>query len=113
MQNGELTLDQVKPAYAIIDAFHHKKVPGFDVKGFDNLEVIARDAKQLQEEQDLFDLNISAYLKLQRCGEQLGYLKSCWDWVGGVMYTFTGALFCFLPCMQICTGDRKCLSVCH
>lgn len=90
IQNGELTLDQVKPAYEIIDAFHHKKVPGFDVKGFDNLEVIARDAKQLQEEQDLFDLNVSSYLKLQRCGEQLGYLKSCWDWVGGVMYTFTG-----------------------
>lgn len=89
MQNGELTLDQVQPAYAIIDAFHHKKVPGFDVAGFDNLMVIARDAKQLQEEQDLFDLNVSSYLKLQRCGEQLSYLKSCWDMVGTVMYTFT------------------------
>lgn len=89
LQNGELTLDQVQPAYAIIDAFHHKKVPGFDIEGFDNLMVIAKDAKQLQEEQDLFDLNVSSYLKLQRCGEQLSYLKSCWDMVGTVMYTFT------------------------
>jgi dynein heavy chain, axonemal len=89
LQNGELTLDQVKPSYAIIDAFHHKKVPGYDVRGFDNLIVIARDAKQLQEEQDLYDLNVSSYLKLQRSGEQLGYLKSCWDMVGTVMYTFT------------------------
>jgi hypothetical protein len=87
MQNGELTLDQVRPAYATIDAFHHKAAPGFAVRGFTNLLVIARDAKQLQEEQDLYDLNVSSYLKLQRCGEQLGYLKSCWDMVRSLWLT--------------------------
>ena len=51
LQNGELTLDQVRPAYGMIDAFHHKSVPGFNIKGFTNLQIIARDAKQLQEEQ--------------------------------------------------------------
>jgi hypothetical protein len=73
------------------------------VKGFDNLEVIAKDAKQLQEEQDLFDLNVSSYLKLQRCSEQLGYLKECWDWVGCVMYTFTGVL------PRLCSSYTHCM----
>lgn len=81
MQNGELTLDQVRPAYATIDAFHHKAAPGLDLPGFANLLAIAQSARQLQEEQDLYDLNVSSYLKLQRCSEQLGYLKSCWDMV--------------------------------
>jgi hypothetical protein len=62
LQNGELTLEQVKPAYSIIDAFHHKKVPNFDVAGFDNLLLIMKDSRKLQEQQDLFDLNVSSYL---------------------------------------------------
>jgi len=79
---------QVPKAYRVIDSFHHGKAPCTVEKGFENLGLIMRDSQRLQEEQDLFDLNVSSYLKLQRCGEQLGYLKSCWDMVGTVMYTF-------------------------
>ncbi len=41
-----------------------------------------------QEAQDLFELYQSDYLKLQRCSEELGHLKSLWDTVGAVMFTF-------------------------
>lgn len=80
---------QVPAAYRTLDAFHHGQAPGFDVPGFENLGRILKQSRQLQENQDLFDLMISAYLKLQRCEEQLGYLKACWDMVATVMYTFS------------------------
>lgn len=41
-----------------------------------------------QEFQDLFELYVSDYLMLQRCGEELLYLKSLWDTIAAVMYTF-------------------------
>lgn len=47
------------------------------------------DSKQLQECQDLFELYVSDYLMLQRCSEELLYLKALWDMVGAVMFTFS------------------------
>jgi hypothetical protein len=49
------------------------------------------ESKQLQESQDLFELYVSDYLMLQRCNEELLYLKSLWDMAGAV-----GGSSCYL-----------------
>ncbi len=46
------------------------------------------ESKQLAEWQDLFELYVSDYLQLQRCSEELLYLKALWDMVGALMYIF-------------------------
>ena len=42
---------------------------------------IIAESKQLQEAQELFELFQSDYIPLQRCSEELLYLKSLWDMV--------------------------------
>lgn len=81
--NSELKLESVKPAYAVLDAFHHGSVDEYP-----SVTTIIAESKQLQEAQELFELFQSDYLMLQRCNEELLYLKSLWDMVGTVMYTF-------------------------
>ncbi|KAK9808985.1 hypothetical protein WJX72_007373 [[Myrmecia] bisecta] len=80
----ELKLEHVKPAYAMLDAFHHGKV-----ESYMSVSKIMADSEQLRECQDLFELYVSDYIMLTRCKEELGYLKSLWDMVATVMYTFT------------------------
>lgn len=74
---------QVKPSYKVLDEFRSGCVDGYP-----SVLAIIAESKQLQEAQELFELYQSDYLKLQRCNEELGYLKSLWDMVGAVMYTF-------------------------
>eukprot|EP00879_Flechtneria_rotunda_P005416 GHRR01005708.1.p1 GENE.GHRR01005708.1~~GHRR01005708.1.p1 ORF type:complete len:1495 (+),score=578.36 GHRR01005708.1:300-4784(+) len=81
--NGELKHEVVRPAYQILDAFHHGSVDSYP-----SVTTIVAESKQLQELQELFELYVSDYLMLQRCNEELLYLKSLWDMVGAVMYTF-------------------------
>lgn len=76
MPGGELKLEAVRPAYAVLDAFHHAKVDSYP-----SVTTIIEESRQLQEFQDLFELYISDYLVLQRCSEELLYLKSLWDMV--------------------------------
>eukprot|EP00882_Tetradesmus_deserticola_P009731 GHRQ01010278.1.p1 GENE.GHRQ01010278.1~~GHRQ01010278.1.p1 ORF type:complete len:796 (+),score=404.80 GHRQ01010278.1:482-2869(+) len=83
VSGGDLRLEAVRPAYAVLDAFHHGSVDGHA-----SVTAIIEESRQLQELQDLFELYISDYLMLQRCSEELLYLKSLWDTVGAVMYTF-------------------------
>jgi dynein heavy chain len=40
---------------------------------------ITAESKQLQESQELFELFQSDYIMLQRCAEELLYLKGLWD----------------------------------
>ncbi|KAF6251999.1 flagellar outer dynein arm heavy chain beta [Scenedesmus sp. NREL 46B-D3] len=80
---AELRLEAVRPAYAVLDAFHHGSVDAHS-----SVTAIIEESRQLQELQDLFELYVSDYLVLQRCSEELLYLKSLWDMVGAVMYTF-------------------------
>ena len=47
------------------------------------MKIIA-ESKQLQEAQELFELFQSDYIQLQRCSEELLYLKSLWDMVRDV-----------------------------
>ncbi len=54
-----------------------------------SVTAITAESKQLAEWQDLFELYVSDYLALQRCGEELLHLKAMWDMVGAVMYTFS------------------------
>lgn len=53
---------QVKPAYLVLDAFHHGQVEG-------QLSVtkIMADSEYLRECQDLFELYVSDYIMLMRC----------------------------------------------
>lgn len=74
---------QVKPSYKILDDFR-----AGSVEGYPSVLAIIGESKQLQEAQELFELYQSDYLKLQRCNEELGYLKSLWDMVGANMFTF-------------------------
>lgn len=62
----------------ILDAFHHGSVDGHP-----SVTSIIAESKQLQEFQDLFEMYVSDYLVLTRCSEELLYLKSLWDMVGG------------------------------
>eukprot|EP00798_Chlamydomonas_sp_ICE-L_P004667 gene4667-14864_t len=62
-EGGELKSDLVKPAYVILNDFHHGKPATYP-----SLIDIVAESKQLQEE--------------------LQYLKSLWDMVGTVMFTF-------------------------
>lgn len=73
---GELKVDAVRPAYEVLDAFHHGSVDGYP-----NVTAIIAESKQLQEFQDLFEMYVSDYLVLTRCSEELLYLKSLWDMV--------------------------------
>jgi dynein heavy chain, axonemal len=131
---GELKLDQVQPAYRILDAFHHgraspgcgmslgdlwgvaltpgiaatcvqhnacvptshsscqqlMRVPGAgSLDGYVSVTAMVKDSKQLQESQDLFEIYVQDYMQLHKCNEELLYLKSLWDTVGTVMYTFS------------------------
>eukprot|EP00201_Polytomella_parva_P017476 CAMPEP_0175071536 /NCGR_PEP_ID=MMETSP0052_2-20121109/19298_1 /TAXON_ID=51329 ORGANISM="Polytomella parva, Strain SAG 63-3" /NCGR_SAMPLE_ID=MMETSP0052_2 /ASSEMBLY_ACC=CAM_ASM_000194 /LENGTH=4543 /DNA_ID=CAMNT_0016338719 /DNA_START=12 /DNA_END=13643 /DNA_ORIENTATION=- len=79
---GELKLDTVKPAYRLLNEFRSGNVQNHPSV----LQIIA-ESKQLQEAQELFELFQSDYLKLQRCSEELCYLKNLWDMIGTVMYT--------------------------
>ena len=75
---------QVKPAYKILDDFHHGSVDDYP-----SVTAIIAESKQLQEAQELFELFQSDYIMLQRCSEELLFLKSLWDMVGTVMFTFS------------------------
>lgn len=83
VSGSELKLEHVKPAYAILDAFHHGSIDEYP-----SVTAIIAESKQLQEAQELFELFQSDYIMLQRCSEELLYLKSLWDMTGAVMYTF-------------------------
>ncbi len=80
---GELRLEAVRPAYQMLDAFHHGSVDQHP-----SVADIVAEARRLQELQELFELYVSDYLPLTRCGEELHYLKALWDMVGAGMYTF-------------------------
>lgn len=73
---GVLKVDALRPAYQVLDAFHHGSVDSYP-----SVTAITAESKQLQEFQDLFELYVSDYLVLQRCSEELLYLKSLWDMV--------------------------------
>jgi dynein heavy chain len=79
----EIKLEFVKPSYKILDEFRHGSLDGYP-----SVSKIVAESKQLQEAQELFELFQSDYIYLQRCGEELLHLKSVWDMVGTVMYTF-------------------------
>ncbi|GBF97683.1 flagellar outer dynein arm heavy chain beta [Raphidocelis subcapitata] len=80
---GELKLEHVRPAYSVLDAFHHTGVDGHP-----SVKAIIAESKQLQEWQDLFELYVQDYLPLTRCAEDLLNLKSTWDTAAAVLYTF-------------------------
>lgn len=62
MRTDEVLDLQVKPAYLVLDAFHHGQVEG-------QLSVtkIMADSEYLRECQDLFELYVSDYIMLMRC----------------------------------------------
>ena len=77
------------PAYNRLDDFHHGTVTDEESgKVFQSVMDIISASETLRENQDLFELFVSDYVFLTRCKEELGYLKSVWDTVGSVMYTF-------------------------
>ena len=84
-QDGsELKLEHVKPAYKILDEFHHGSLTDQTEEGpivYPSVFKIIAESKQLQEAQELFELFQSDYIPLQRCSEELLYLKSLWDMV--------------------------------
>jgi len=65
---GEIKLEHVKPAYQVLDAFHH-----IGVDAHPSVIAIIAESKQLQEWQDLFEL----YVQVWVCGLVGG-------WVGGL-----------------------------
>jgi dynein heavy chain len=82
LKGGELKLEQVKPAYKILDEFHHGSLTDpTDNVVYPSVYKIIAESKQLQEAQELFELFQSDYVPLQRCSEELLYLKSLWDMV--------------------------------
>ncbi len=73
---------QVKPSYKILDEFHHGSLTDpTDGVVYPSVYKIIAESKQLQEAQELFELFQSDYIPLQRCSEELLYLKSLWDMV--------------------------------
>ena len=59
--------------------------------------ILLAESKQLQESQDLFELYVSDYLMLQRCSEELLYLKALWDMAGAVSHVGIQALLTAFP----------------
>ena len=108
VSGSELKLENVKPAYQILDSFHHGSVDSYP-----SVTSIIAESKQLQEAQELFELFQSDYIMLQRCNEELLFLKSVWDmgeweWQG-----------CVSTCVCVRGGGgraperhRHCLSAC-
>lgn len=79
----ELKIGHVKPAYEVLDGFHHGTVDGYV-----SVQDIIAESKGLQEAQELFELFVSDYIMLKRCNEELLYLKAVWDTAAVVQYTF-------------------------
>jgi dynein heavy chain len=97
VSGGELKLEAVRPAYAVLDAFHHGSVDAYS-----SVTAIIEESRQLQELQDLFELYVSDYLMLQRCSEELLYLKSLWD-----MVSAAGWLWVWLSTAQRTSEDMS------
>ncbi len=57
---------QVKPAYLVLDAFHHGQV-----ESHMSVTKIMADSEYLRECQDLFELYVSDYIMLTRCKVRL------------------------------------------
>ena len=55
-------MQQVKPAYLVLDAFHHGQV-----ESHLSVTKIMADSEYLRECQDLFELYVSDYIMLTRC----------------------------------------------
>lgn len=79
--------------------------PILSVESYPSVTSIIAESKTLQEAQELFELFQSDYIMLQRCSEELLYLKSLWDMVGGEAVTAASKrVFCQAPprLFQLC-----------
>ncbi|KAL4450636.1 hypothetical protein ABPG77_000992 [Micractinium sp. CCAP 211/92] len=79
----ELSLEQVKTAYQLLDNFHNGSV-----EGQPSVTTLVAEAEVLRKQQDLFELYVADYIVLQRCTEELNYLKALWDQTAVVLHTF-------------------------
>ncbi len=61
---------QVRPAYLVLDAFHHGQV-----ESHMSVTKIMADSEYLRECQDLFELYVSDYIMLTRCKVRLRLLS--------------------------------------
>jgi hypothetical protein len=77
---GELKLEHVRPAYAVLDAFRHAGVDGHP-----SVTAIVAESKQLQEWQDLFELYVQVRGPPPAAAAAAGLAKrGCWGTdVGG------------------------------
>jgi dynein heavy chain len=82
----KIKVDDIEPAYKILDHFHHGgKTERFV---FGSLTTMVNEGSSLNEKQELFELHVSDYIALRRSSEDLEYLKALWDMVSSVIYSF-------------------------
>eukprot|EP00899_Mesostigma_viride_P009330 jgi/Mesvir1/18399/Mv14277-RA.1 len=82
-----LALEHVEEAYKLIDTFHHG-AQGPPLLKYGSLMTILKEATELNESQDLFELVVVDYKDLKRCKEEMLLLKQLWDMISVVMDTF-------------------------
>ncbi|CAD7696266.1 unnamed protein product [Ostreobium quekettii] len=81
VNDEEIKLEHVAPAYKILDQFHHGSNTGIPTP----LVSMSLHWHMLC----LLFRYVSDYIMLQRCGEELQHLKALWDTVGTIMFTFS------------------------
>eukprot|EP00227_Mantoniella_beaufortii_P011774 CAMPEP_0197579874 /NCGR_PEP_ID=MMETSP1326-20131121/3768_1 /TAXON_ID=1155430 /ORGANISM="Genus nov. species nov., Strain RCC2288" /LENGTH=4505 /DNA_ID=CAMNT_0043143449 /DNA_START=243 /DNA_END=13760 /DNA_ORIENTATION=+ len=82
----KIKVDDIVPAYEILDHFHHGGIT--DKFTFGSLTTMVTEGASLNEKQELFELFVSDYVALRRSSEDLEYLKALWDMVSSVIYSF-------------------------
>jgi dynein heavy chain len=82
-----ITLDDVAPAYDMLDNFRYGVVSAKFPCG--SVSSVSAEGRALNEAQELFEMIVSDYATLRRCDEDLNALKNLWDMIAAIMFTLS------------------------
>ncbi len=96
---------QVRPAYLVLDAFHHGQVGSHM-----SVTKIMADSEYLRECQDLFELYVSDYIMLTRCKVRLRLFIQAQPAISSKSTLFCLGLESAKCVLQLASTSRQCFS---
>ena len=86
---GALAIEQITPAYEVLDRYDHGEVDTEAGYPYGSVTRMVARAAALNDSQDLFEVHAVDYVYLTRCSEEIVALKAMWDMVSVVLFTFS------------------------
>ena len=86
---GALAIEQITPAYEVLDRYDHGEVDTEAGYPYGSVTRMVARAAALNDSQDLFEVHVVDYVYLTRCSEEIVALKAMWDMVSVVLFTFS------------------------